>query len=368
MFLKWIRLTLFLMSGVIAAFSLNSCSSSPSEPGLVAGANTGANTGAGTNTGGIGGSGCAELGCVDLAVGDITGFSSVIINGAVYDTTEAQFSINGMPATRDDFRVGMNVTAAVNVDQPTFLAGSISYAPIVLGPVTTTDLTSRSFEILGQTVVVDTNTALDGVSLDANASDVIAAGAVIEVSGLRNVDNNIVATYIRRADSATSYQLQGSIDAETNAAQQLLIDGLLVDVSGLDPSQLSANANIGNVISLFLTPDTQTITAVPGSLVAPVLTINQLLERFNGSQIRAEGFIVNNSLSLDLGLGLDLNLTFTFTFGDLQVFVTEGTEFRFADGSRATSNDLGANSRIELIATTTGVGIVTADEVVIIEP
>jgi len=357
---KLIRSLFIFMGAATVVVLLNSCNSSTSGPGLVADANTGT----GTNTGGIGGSGCTELGCVDLAVGDITGFSSVVINGAIYDTSEAQFSINGMPATQSDFHVGMNVTAAVNVDTEPFLAGSIIYAPIVLGPVTTTALAAQTFEILGQTVVVDSNTVLDeNVSLDANASDVIAEGAIIEVSGIRNANNDIVASYIRRADSATSFQLQGIIEAEVNPAQQLLIDGLSVDVSGIDPDLLSANANKGDVVSLFLTPSADVATAVAGSTIAATLTINELLDRFDGSKIRVEGYISNyNPINL-FGTALSIS----FNFDDLTVFPTEQTVYRFADGSLATANDLGANSRIELIATTTGVGVVTPDEIVIIE-
>jgi len=349
----FIRTLFCCIAAAAALVTLNSCSSSPGDPALIA--DTGSGSGASTNTGGIGGSGCTDLGCVDLAVGDITGFGSVIINGAVYDTSGAQFSINGMPASESDFKIGMNVTAAVNLSTEQFAAGSITYAPIVLGPVTTTALAASTFDVLGQTVIIDSNTVLDNVSLVANASNVIAEGAVVEVSGIRNADNAIVASYIRRADSATSYQLQGSIEAEVNAAQQLLIDGLLVDVSGVDPEQLASNANEGDVVSLFLTPNVDTFTAVVNSTIAAIPTINELLTRFNGSQIRVEGFISNNTFGS------------IFTFGDLQVFASGDTVYRFANGMPANAFDLGANSRIELVATTTGVGIVTADEVIIIE-
>jgi len=339
-----IRAWFYFMSAVITVLLLNSCSTSTGEP-----------DGETTNGGGIGGSGF-----VDLAVGDITGFSSVIINGVTYDTSDAQFSISGMPASQSDLKVGMNVTAA-NLKQ--HKAGSIIYTPMVLGPVTTTSLADSSFEVLGQTVVVDSNTALDSVSLDANASNVIAAGAIIEVSGIRNADNDIVATYIRRADSATNYQIQGSIDAEVDELQQLLVDGLLVDVSGIDSEQVELIANEGEVISLFLTPNGQVATALPGSSIVAIPTINELLERFKGTKIRVEGYISNSASFNILGTAVD----FTFNFDDLQVFPTAQTVYRFADGTPATASDLGANSRIELIATTKGVGIVTPDEIIIIE-
>jgi len=352
------RSLFLLLVTVTAMLSVVSCNSSTGEPGLVVDSSTGATT----NTTGIGGSGCTDFSC-DLAVGDITGFGSVIINGAVYDISKAQFTANGMPATQRDFEVGMIVTAAADFDSQPFMAGSITYAPIVLGPVTTTELTAGSFEILGQTVVVDSNTVLLDVSLDSNSPDVIATGAVIEVSGIRNVDNQIVASFIRRADSATSYQLQGLIETATNPAQQLLISGLSVDVSGLDQDDIDANANQGDVVSLFLTPDIEVVTAVPNSTIAVIPTINELLARFNGNKIRVEGFISNYTPTVIF----DTNLNFTFNFDDLQVFFTADTPFRFADGSTATSDDLSANSRIELVATTTGIGVVTAEEIIIIE-
>jgi len=345
---QFIRTLFYGLFCTTAVITLISCTSSSSDPSLVADAGTGGSTGATTNGGGIGGSGF-----VDVAAGDITGFSSVIINGIAYDTSNAAFSISGMPATQSDLQVGMNVTAAVNLQQ--LAAGSITYTPIVLGPVTTVSLAQGRFTILGQTVVVDSNTVLDNVSLTANASNVIAEGAVIEVSGIRNADNDIVASYIRRADSATSYQLQGLIQAEVSAAQELLLDGLVVDVSGIDPDQLVDNADEGDVVSLFITPNVPNVTALAGSTISAIPTVNDLLIRFGGSKIRVEGFISNNTFGA------------FFDFGDLQVFATGDTVYSFADGSPAVASDLGANSRIELIATTTGVGIVTADEIIIIQ-
>jgi len=341
MSLKQIRAVVFFMSATTAVAMLNSCSSPNSDLG------PGASTGETTNGGGVGGSGF-----LDLAVGDITGFGSVSINGVTYDTSNTGFTINGLPAMQSDLRIGMNVTAAVNFQEQA--AGSISYMPIVLGPVATTSLEVRTFEILGQTVVVDSTTVLDDVSLDVNASNVIAEGAIIEVSGIRNADNDIVASYIRRNDSATRYQVLGLPELENIANQELLIDGLLLDLSGIDPDQFTIFSGGGAV--LFFLESEGTSFTVSDSAPIPIPTTNEFLMTSGGSQIQAEGYIRNNQFGE------------IFEFDDLQVIVDENTIIRFVDGRPATSNDLGANSRIELVATITGDGVVTADQIIIIEP
>lgn len=52
------------------------------------------------DTGGITGTGIA------FAIGPVTGFGSVIVNGVTYDTSGATFSQDGGVATQSDFKVG----------------------------------------------------------------------------------------------------------------------------------------------------------------------------------------------------------------------------------------------------------------------
>jgi len=54
---------------------------------------------------------------------------------------------------------------------------------------------------------VDSNTVLLDVSIDSNSSEVIATGAVIEVSGIRNADNQMPALSVEQtAPPAISFK------------------------------------------------------------------------------------------------------------------------------------------------------------------
>jgi len=51
-----------------------------------------------------------------VALGPITGFGSVIVNGTTYDTSSATFTKDGQPATQDDFSVGQVVLVKGSID------------------------------------------------------------------------------------------------------------------------------------------------------------------------------------------------------------------------------------------------------------
>ena len=55
-------------------------------------------------TGGIGRTG--------IAMGPISTFGSVVVNGVRYETTTANFTVNGSPGTQDDLRVGQVISVS----------------------------------------------------------------------------------------------------------------------------------------------------------------------------------------------------------------------------------------------------------------
>jgi hypothetical protein len=84
-------------------------------------------------TGGITGSG--------IAVGPITGFGSVIVNGVTYDTSSTTFTKDGQSATQDDFSVGqvVLVKGSIDDDGTNATADTVEFDDVVEGPVSSVD-------------------------------------------------------------------------------------------------------------------------------------------------------------------------------------------------------------------------------------
>ena len=105
-----------------------------------------------------------------FAVGPITGFGSVIVNGVTYDTDSATFTRDGLAATQSDFSVGQFVIVSGTIDDSTSgTADTVIFDDNVDGPVTSVDDVARSFVILGQTVLVSATTSFDDSCPDSLA-------------------------------------------------------------------------------------------------------------------------------------------------------------------------------------------------------
>ncbi len=112
--------------------------------------------GGGNFAGGIGGTG--------VSYGPVTGFGSVIVNGVEYDTSSADFSVEGTNGDQSDLAVGMVVTVTHDDNDN---AKSISYKDNVEGPVANkidVDGVNGSFDVLGVAVTVDSLTVYEGTT------------------------------------------------------------------------------------------------------------------------------------------------------------------------------------------------------------
>ena len=176
-------------------------------------------------TGGITGSG--------VAVGPITGFGSVIVNGVTYDTSSATFTKDGLPATQDDFSVGQVVVVKGSVDDngTNATADSVEFDDVVEGPVSSHNTTTGEFIVLGQTVRIVPTTSFD----DTPACPADLTGAVaVEVSGLADANGVIEATRIECRDGTWDgvLEVNGLVSGHNAGAQTFMINALEVDYSG----------------------------------------------------------------------------------------------------------------------------------------
>ena len=167
-----------------------------------------------------------------MIAGAITGFGSVIANGVEFDTTAATVRMDDQPATVADLRVGMVVSIGGVTDLATgrTRATAITFADDAEGPVSSIDHDAGSLVVLGRTFLVDELTVFD----DAAFAE-LAAGNMVQVSGLRRSAERIQATHVRRLAHAyatgMTLELKGTVGGLDPARQRFSIGTQACDYS-----------------------------------------------------------------------------------------------------------------------------------------
>lgn len=171
------------------------------------------------------------------AIGTISGFGSVVVNGIRFDDSAARISMDDAATTRDRLRVGMVVQVRGRIhSNGTGVADSIGYNDCVQGPVSAIDRAQNTVTVLGQTVQVDDDTVFDGVTLrDLNA---FAVGDQVEVSCLQDRANNrLRATRMERLgafqNGVSELEVKGVVSNLDLAAGTCSINGLSVNFAGV---------------------------------------------------------------------------------------------------------------------------------------
>jgi cytoskeletal protein CcmA (bactofilin family) len=205
---------------------------------LLAGCGGGGGSSGGSNppppppTGGITRTGDA------VAVGPITGFGSVIVNGVKYETDAGTTFIHddNPSAGQDDFKVGETVLIKGTIDDNgNARATEVEFEDAVEGPVTSVDEVAGTFVVLGQTVRVVATT-----SIDDNCSGGLAgltAYAQVEVSGSADSTGVIEATRVECKTEAQVgvddlWEVNGTVSNLSTANSRFEINGFVVDYSG----------------------------------------------------------------------------------------------------------------------------------------
>ncbi len=165
------------------------------------------------------------------AVGPISSFGSVIVNGVRYNTDNADFVINGKSGTQADLAVGSYVTVEASVDSSgNATAQSVKYNDEVQGPISSIDTVNNRMVVLGQTVIIDANTSFDN-QITPKSLLGLAVGDVVEISGTSDADGNIIASRVEREPAGSEYEIRGVVsDLDTNA-QTFKINQLTIDYS-----------------------------------------------------------------------------------------------------------------------------------------
>ena len=206
------------ISTVLAAAALGAC---------------GGGSGGDSPPAGGGGTGGTPPAAIQIATtGIITGFGSVWVNGVRYDTSRASVYKDGDPATEDDLRIGqiVRVRGDVDDDRVNGRADRIDFDDNVEGPIESIDLANGVLVVLGQTVLVGSDTSFDD-DFSPRSLAGLAVGDVVEVSGFVNSAGEILATRIEKDDDDGPYEVTGKVVDLDIAAKRFTIGGLRVDYS-----------------------------------------------------------------------------------------------------------------------------------------
>ncbi|HFD81289.1 MAG TPA: hypothetical protein ENK05_12995 [Gammaproteobacteria bacterium] len=196
--------------------------------------------------GGGGGGGTASSSTVGTAaVGTITGFGSVFINGVEYNTAGATITVEGSPASESDLAVGMVASVEGSASGASGVALSIDVSDEIEGLVQSNAVpaggNSGTLVVMGQTVNVDANTLFESKVAGITALDQIAGGNIVEVNGYGDGAGQVFATRIevKAADLATylaahpdGIEVKGVVGNLDSAAGSFRLGSLPVDYNG----------------------------------------------------------------------------------------------------------------------------------------
>ena len=204
---------------------------------------------AGCSGGGSGSGGGRPQAQNTTTVGVITGFGSVHVNGVRYRTTNStEIMMNGAPAAESTLEVGqvVMVKGSLDSDGREGEAHSIHMDAEVTGPVDSVG--TDQLVVLGQTVLTDADTVFGRNMTPADLTSV-QVGDVLEVSGFRDADGAIVASFIELAEANEPYRVHGTVASLDATASTFMIGDLVVDYSSAQLSDFSSGAPMdGDVV------------------------------------------------------------------------------------------------------------------------
>lgn len=301
--------------------------------------------GGGGATAGIDGTGVT--GPEDMfAVGTVTGFGSVIVNGVRFDTTATSFTIDGNPGTQDDLDVGdvVIVQGSLDANGATGTADNITFDDLVEGPIAAGSIDSVAgvLVVLGQTVVVTADTSFDD-SIQPSSLAGLSDGDVVEVSGFRFSDGSIQATRIESKVAGQTFEVTGTVENLDNVGFSFNISGLSVDYS----SAMVEDFDAGTISNGDLVEVKGAAFGPGGELIATRVEFKG--DDFmgeDGDRVELEGFITRFASASD------------FDVAGLEVTTTAQTIF---EGGVAA--DLGLDVKIEVEGELNLAGVLVATKV-----
>jgi hypothetical protein len=280
-----------------------------------------------------------------VAVGTITGFGSIFVNGVEFDTSGATFTIDDNPGVESDLQVGQVVRVSGTIDDNgiTGSADDVVFDNEVEGAITSIDVATGEIVVLGQVIVIDAATAFDDRFADPSING-LAVGDLVEVSGFPDASGVIRASRIEPGDANGDLEVRGEVSNLDAANSHFDLNGLTVDYSGATLDDFGGGA-----------PANGDFVEVHGSSVdANGVLIATRVEREDGPldgvgndvQVEVEGLITRFASATD------------FDVAGQPVTTTSGTEFENGDAA-----DLALDVKVEAEGFIDDSGVLVADKV-----
>ena len=263
-----------------------------------------------------------------IAIGPVTTFGSIVVNGVRYETNSAAFMINDAAGTQADLKVGhvVTVNGTINNDGTTGTANTVDFDDTVKGPVESVDLVTSQLVVLGQTVFVSPDTSFDD-SFSPASLEGVSVGQIVEVSGQFDASGNIVATRIEPKPAGTQFEVHGTVSALDTGNMLFNLSNLVVDFSTATLDNFpGSQINDGDFVEAK-----GTMLGGVGELIATQVELESFLPNANdGDHLEIEGFITRFVSAQD------------FDVAGVPVTTNGNTVF---EGGTAT--DLGLNIKVE---------------------
>jgi len=214
-----------------------------------------------TAGGGIGGTGI-------ISQGAVSAFGSIVLNGTEFDTSNAEIFVNGEKigvgdeSVLDNLDIGRVVTVEGRlISDESAVADRVIYSSNVVGPISTVsgidpDTNEIALDVLGQTVVINLITQFKGTSYDT-----IDVDDVVVVSGYRNFDGSIRATFVEKTgdfSAGSQVEVTGFITNLDTGLETFEIQDLTVNystIAGDLPEGIPADNLLVEVQGTLDTPD-----------------------------------------------------------------------------------------------------------------
>lgn len=183
------------------------------------------------------------------ALGPITGYGSIVVNGVHYDERAARvFDDDGSASSAAALKLGMVVEiqgGAVDRSTSRATAGTVRFGSELKGPVSAVDTAGGLITLLDQTVLVSSTTVWDSSLAGglAKVAELLASGPVLlEVHAqFDSASGQYLATRIELETSLSSYKLRGTVAGLDSTAKTFRIGNALINYGGIASANLPSN-------------------------------------------------------------------------------------------------------------------------------
>lgn len=278
--------------------------------------------------GGIGGTGhpTTPTETPVISSGAITGFGSVVVNGATYQTVNTPISIEGIPGfTLGDLKQGMIALVDGTITEQSRVAKSIVVENTVEGLVQEVAPDGLSMVVMAQTVLVDSATIVDPSIPGLDIRNLIPGTDIVDVHGHVKGAGMIAATFIALPFAPQDYHVKGFIHHHDATVDAFEIGGLRIEYAGADVSSMP-NPTGDTWNGLF--------AAVQGDQFDPGPGPEANGGRLTSTLVHPEELGVQNSELAEVeGFVTQVMIPNDFLVGNLWVQTTAGTLFLGGTGS-----------------------------------